>query len=282
MNIRTDLAMEAVEIYEKHEKKDFDGIEITTAEKDGVSISMMHIKDDAGAKKLDKKKGRYLTIEIPEDYFIKNPEAEESLAYITADCLLELTGDTKGKCILVVGLGNRAITADSIGPDTVDSILVTRHIKDLIEEEIGCVCATAPGVMGITGIETGEIVSGIAKNVSPDLVICVDALAAKSVDRVGRTIQMCDCGISPGAGVGNNRKALDEELLGVPVYVIGVPTVVDAYTLVCDMTGKDSMDFISDKTKNFSVAPKDVDFMIEQMSDIISKAINIALIGTEK
>lgn len=280
MKIRTDLAMEAVEIYEKHEKKDFDGIEITTAEKDGVKVSMMHVKDEEGAKKIDKKQGRYLTIEIPEGFF-NLPESEDKLSYITADCLIEMLGDTKGKCTLVVGLGNRAITADSIGPDTVDNVLVTRHIKDLIENEIGCVCATAPGVMGITGIETGEIVSGIVKNVRPDLVICVDALAAKSVDRVGNTIQMCDCGISPGAGVGNSRKALDSTLLGVPVYVIGVPTVVDAYSLVCDLTGRESFEEIGDKTKNFSVAPKDIDFVVEQMSEIISRAINIALIGEE-
>ena len=135
--------------------------------------------------------------------------------------------------------------------------------------------------MGITGMETGEIVSGIAKNVKPDMVICIDALAAKSINRVGRTIQMCNTGIAPGAGVGNNRKALDHELLGVPVYVIGVPTVVDAYSLVCDITGKENFDAKSNICENFSVAPKDVDLMCEQMAEVISRGVNIALVGEE-
>ncbi len=282
MNIRTDLAMEAVELYCKDEKKDFDGIEITTSKKGDVTVSVMNVKNETAEKKINRKKGTYLTVEFPAEFFTRNINAEEELSEIVAECLGLLTGDTKGKCVLVVGLGNRAITADSIGPAATDMILVTRHIKELIGSELAYVCASTPGVMGITGMETGEIVSGIVKNVNPDMVICIDALAAKSIERVGTTIQMCNTGIAPGAGVGNNRKALDCELLGVPVYVIGVPTVVDAYSLVCDITGEENFKTVGEKCENFSVAPKDVDFLCEQMAEVISRGINIALVGEGK
>ncbi len=274
MGLRTDLAMEAVEIYEKQEKKDFDGIEIETKEKDGFRVTVMHVKDENGAKKIDKKMGKYLTIELCENFYL-SPEKEDSLISIISDSLLSLTGDTHGKTVLAVGLGNRALTADSIGPKTVDNMLVTRHIDFPGIEKV---CAIAPGVMGITGMETGEIVKGVLSSVSCDLVIAIDALAASNTSRVFNTIQMCDCGISPGAGVGNNRKALDKELLGVSVFVVGVPTVVDAYSLVSELADTK----ISSEIENFSVTLKDVDLKASYISKTLAKGINLALVGVEE
>lgn len=274
MGLRTDLAMEAVEIYEKQEKKDFDGIEIEEKTSGDFRVTVMHVKDENGAKKIDKKMGRYLTIELPGDFYL-SPEKEEVLIKIISDSLLSLTGDTHGKTVLAVGLGNRNLTADAIGPKTVDGMLVTRHIDfDGIEK----VCAIAPGVMGITGMETGEIVKGVLSSVSCDMVIAIDALAASDTKRVFNTIQMCDCGISPGAGVGNNRKALDKELLGVSVFVIGVPTVVDAYSLVSSLSGEK----ITSDIENFSVTLKDVDIKVNHISKTLAKGINLALVGVEE
>ena len=280
MNIRTDLALEAAEIYEKQGKKDFDGIEITRSEAEGFEVIEMYVKTEDGAKKIGKEKGRYITIEMPRD-FHHNPENDKELIQILKNCLTNLMGETKGKTVLVAGLGNRGITADCIGPAVVDGLLVTRHIFSHMppqySEKMKSVCAVSPGVLGITGIETGEILAGVCERVKPDLVIAVDALAAKSLERVNKTVQLCDSGISPGAGVGNSRKALNRDLLGAEVYVIGVPTVVDAYTLICDAIGEENCKNITPRVENMIVTPKDIDAQAKRLSAVIAKAINCAL-----
>ncbi len=279
MNIRTDLALEALEI-KKTTEKDFDGIEIKNEDIEEFEVVTMKVKTEKGEEKIGKKRGEYITINLP-DMFHHNPESDKSLIEITKKCLLELIGDIGGKTVLVVGLGNRAITADCIGPKVVEKLLVTRHIFEYLSPEFSnnmeSVCAISPGVLGITGIESGEIIAGVCKRVKPDLVIAIDALAARRAERVSHTIQMCDCGISPGAGVGNRRNAIDKELLGVDVYVVGVATVVDAYTLVCDAIGKEEGEEIDFKVSNMIVTPKDIDAQAKRLADVIAKAINLAI-----
>ncbi|MEG1441178.1 MAG: GPR endopeptidase, partial [Oscillospiraceae bacterium] len=211
---------------------------------------------------------------------------------------------------LVVGLGNWNITADALGPKVIESLMITRHLKEYVPEEIDegvrPVCAITPGVLGITGIETGEIVRGLTEKVKPTLVIAIDALCSRKMERINTTIQIADTGITPGEGVGNKRKALNFETLGVPVIAIGVPTVVDAATIATDTINlivenlrsdnKDNeplcrmLSAIDDQDKyglikqtisphfgNFIVAPKDVDTIIDDISSIIANGINISI-----
>ncbi len=279
LSIRTDLALEAAQIYKNKTGYDSDGIEIKNINQDGFEISFMYVKTNEGAKKIGKEKGKYVTIQVPGGFY-QMPEHDETLIGIICDNLLEMTGDLTGKKILAAGLGNRAITADCIGPKVVENLLVTRHIHEYMPKslsgDMGNVCAISPGVLGITGIETGEILAGVCEKVKPDAVVLIDALAAKSINRVASTIQMCDSAISPGSGVGNRRMALDEKLLGAKVYVIGVPTVVDAYTMICDVTGEDKADVVSSKIVNMTVTPKDIDLQAKRMASVISAALNRA------
>lgn len=276
---RTDLAMEAAEIYKSRTEADRDGIEIKQCEQNGFTINTMTVKTEHGAKKIGKAKGKYVTIQLTENFY-NMPEYDEVLSDIISKQLLEMTGSLKGKAVLTAGLGNRAITADCIGPKAVENLLITRHIRKYVPYEIsknlGEVCAVAPGVLGITGIETGEILSGICEKVKPDVVILIDALAAKSIKRVVTTVQMCNSAIAPGSGVGNRRFAIDENLLGAKVYVIGVPTVVDAYTMLCDISKKDVISAAADDIQNMTVTPKDIDAKAKRMASVIAFALNKA------
>lgn len=280
MNIRTDLALEAAEIYKEREQKDFDGIEVKSRCEGDFEIVEMEVKTEEGGKKIGKKKGKYVTIKMP-DNFHHLPESDEMLISALKNCIRDLTGEIHEKKILVVGLGNREITADCIGPAVVDRLLVTRHIFNYLDEEFSknmeSVCAVSPGVLGITGIESSEVVLGVCEKIKPDLVIAIDALAARSLERVSKTIQLSDCGISPGAGVGNSRKALDRENLGVDVYAIGVPTVVDANTLVCDALGIRENEKIDFKTENMIVTPKDIDAQAKRLTKVMAMGLNLAI-----
>ncbi|MGL5244660.1 MAG: GPR endopeptidase, partial [Sarcina sp.] len=211
---------------------------------------------------------------------------------------------------LVVGLGNWNVTPDALGPEVVEKLMITRHLKkvmpDAIDDSVRPVCAIAPGVLGITGIETGEIIKALVEKIHPSLVICIDALASRRLERVARTIQISNTGISPGAGVGNHRMQLNEETLGVPVIAIGVPTVVDAATIANDamdlvldemisqsQEGKEFYNMLKSIDKNekshliksllnpyvgdLMVTPKEVDDVIDSVAKIISNGINIAL-----
>ena len=221
-----------------------------------------------------------------------------------------MADENKKKLVLVVGLGNWNVTPDALGPKVVEKIMVTRHIKqimpDALESHVRSVCALAPGVLGITGIETGEIVKAVVEKVKPDLVICIDALGSRKLDRVNRTIQIGDTGISPGAGVGNNRMQINEKSLGVKVLAVGVPTVVDAATIANDTIdmvlddlvgkverGKEFYSMLQKVDKNekqmlireiltpfvgeLIVTPKDIDTIIESLAKIIADGINIAV-----
>ena len=293
-NFRTDLALEVRESFEE------DNIEVSgvalkeeTGKMKGIKVTTVDIMNEDGAAAMGKPKGTYITIEIPELL------AEEEKCRVAAEKeietqLLKLMKGKKAGSILVIGLGNRDITADALGPLVVEELLVTRHFFKEFGEEFGekhgyqKVSAMAPGVMAQTGMETMEMIKGIVKETKPDLVLAIDALAAKSVHRLNTTIQLTDTGICPGAGIGNNRQALNEESIGRPVLALGVPTVVDAGTIVregMEQFAKSRPEFRHEAeeflqrdftgfVKNMFVTPKNIDCSIRYVSETVADGIN--------
>lgn len=309
-HIRTDLAIEAREFYTRKEnRQDIPGVIMDVDKKQDITVTRVKIVEEVGARILGKPIGNYITIEVP-----KLRENDRDLQDEVSDTLSKEIGGIidiqDDSVILVVGLGNWNVTPDALGPRVIEHLLVTRHIKEYIPEQIDegvrSVCAIAPGVLGITGIETSEIIRGIVDRIKPDLVIAIDALASRKMDRISTTIQLADTGINPGSGVGNNRKELSQSTLGVPVIAIGIPTVVDAATMasdtidiVIDSLVKESNqggEFYNmlksmDKTEqsslisealspyigNLMVTPKEIDRLIEDISVVIANGLNIAL-----
>lgn len=239
IDIRTDLAIEAREMVQERKKEEIPGVKMDVEEKGDIKITRVHIQEEEGQRIMGKPKGNYITLEIPK-IREKGEEFKEEVAKFLSVELSKIAGDRikKDGTTLVVGLGNWNITPDALGPKVISKLMVTRHllehIPDMVDEELTPVCALAPGVLGLTGIETREIVRGVVERVRPDMVIAVDALASRRMERVNTTIQITDTGINPGSGVGNKRKALNQDTLGIPVIAIGIPTVVDATTLAND------------------------------------------------
>ncbi|MED4122516.1 GPR endopeptidase [Halalkalibacterium halodurans] len=245
-NVRTDLAIEAHDIVKEQEAQEakqpastVEGFDIEETVMDGVKVSKVVIHP-LGAERTGKKAGRYLTFES-QGIRKKDTDIQEKMERVFAQQFsqfMEELGITKDHTCLVVGLGNWNVTPDALGPMTVENLLVTRHLFTLAPEEVGegfrPVSAIAPGVMGVTGIETSDVIYGIIEQTKPDFVIAVDALASRSIERVNATIQVSDTGIHPGSGVGNKRKELSKETLGIPVIAVGIPTVVDAVTITSD------------------------------------------------
>lgn len=276
MNLRTDLALEAREMY-TGKKDDIKGIKVERARKNNIDVTNVEILNEETANKINKPVGKYVTLES-ESFKLAEPEFLKKSSYILKDELEILTKNKKFNNVLIVGLGNRNITSDSLGPKVISKIMVTKHIKEYmpehLDEDIIPVSAISPGVLGITGIETNDIISGITKKINPDLIIAIDALAASSPKRVSTTIQITDTGINPGSGVGNNRKEISQKSLGIPVVAIGVPTVVD----LISVTGYISPEAKSDEIKrDFFVTPKEIDKIIENFSKIIANGINLSL-----
>ena len=281
--IRTDLASEA------KEAANIENIRgISYCEKDvfGVAVSDMKITSEEGSSIIGKPVGRYITVECKKSWLLSDEEKENVISALT-DYITELV--PKGnKTVLVVGLGNRDITPDSLGPRTVDGLIVTRHVKEYdpkLFDSIGQeeIAAIAPGVVGQTGIETLELIRGAVERVKPDVVIAVDALAARSVDRLGSTLQLSDTGISPGSGIGNRRREINRTSIGVPVIAIGVPTVVDSSTLVYDALSKAGIEDIDSSLKSvlengrsFFVSLKESDVALAESAALISSALNRA------
>ena len=292
--IRTDLALEATERFTE-ENVEIRGVEISEdydEEKD-VRTTVVKITTENGARTMGRPQGNYITIEAPGlsmsdgDY---HREISEKLA-LHLKKLIHLEWE---QSILVVGLGNSAITADSLGPHVVDNLYITRHmireygLKSMGKERMHRVSGIIPGVMAQTGMETSEIVQGIVAETKPDVVIAIDALAARSTRRLNRTIQITDTGINPGSGVGNHRVGLTEENLQVKVIGIGVPTVVDAATIVRDSMAHllDALEeteqkefleeMISPHLHTMFVTPRDVDETVKYLSYTISEGLNIA------
>lgn len=295
--IRTDLALEATESVRRQASGQMRGISIEEYDvMEDVHISKVVILSKNAAKSMGKPMGTYITLESAglqesdEDY---HREISEELAKQLKSVLPDIEQE---RSILVVGLGNRDVTADSLGPCTVDNLFVTRHIiKEYGKQayrasKIHQISALVPGVMAKTGMETAEIIKGVIKETTPDIVIVIDALAARSTRRLNRTVQITDTGIHPGSGVGNHRNALTRESLGVPVIAIGIPMVVDAGTIVSDALeklsqeydgGKASLDYFRNSSDtqlhNMYVTAKNIDETTKRLSFTLSEAINIAL-----
>lgn len=296
--IRTDLALEVRESFPEDDveikgvvlEEDFD-------EQNKIRITTVEIKDEAGARAMGKPIGTYITIEAPE---LNNSSEDyhKPVSEIIAKNLRKLTGSLMKDETLVVGLGNREVTPDALGPQVVDNLFITRHlIREFGDEfkeknQLRSVSAISPGVMAQTGMETLEIIKGVIQETKPKIIIVVDALASRSIHRLNTTVQIADTGISPGSGVGNNRMALNQESLGVKVIAIGVPTVVDAATIVADTLTKymessgfneeDIFKFISEvngaQMYNMFVTPKDIDESVKRISYTLSEALNSCFI----
>ncbi|MBQ7117860.1 MAG: GPR endopeptidase [Clostridia bacterium] len=280
MNFRTDLALERREYIDKHS---IDGVISHKKTVSGITVDTITVTNSQGEKALGKPIGTYITVEtVP---FTNNSDLFSPSLYVLRDELKGLLPKGKG-CVLVAGLGNEDITPDALGPRCISLLFATRHIPDELARDIGLsslrpVAGIVPGVLGKTGMESSEIISGIAKKIEPSAVIVIDALAARSTERLGRTVQLSNTGISPGSGVGNHRQTINEETLGVPVIAIGVPTVVDGRTLAFDILEKAGVDEStiksSDMKDSMMVTPKEVDALIERASRLIAMAINTAL-----
>ena len=314
-NVRTDLTLEAHELLreravrEKKEDEGIPGVEVENTGDAEIKITRVRVVSPAGESAIGKPMGNYITLEVP-----GLRENDQVLYENTCKALAkELTGMLKlddKTLTLVVGLGNWNVTPDALGPKVVSSMMVTRHLleylPDQVDKGVRPVCAVAPGVLGITGIETGEIIKGIVERVKPDYVIAIDALASRKMDRINTTIQVADTGIAPGSGVGNKRMELSRATLGVPVIAIGVPTVVDAATMVNDTIDLvlDSMieqapqgtefykmmksinrdekysmikEVLEPYSGNLVVTPKEIDDVIKRISKVIANGLNIAL-----
>jgi len=281
---KIDLALEAKEFAEGSAEKT-SRLSGVRAEEDtlfGLPLTRVHILDERGETALGKPQGTYLTLDLPQlprdrDEILKTARA-------VAAMLEELPAFPREGLALVVGLGNRQVTPDAIGPKTADALLVTRHlVKNLSEQfaDLRPVAALAPGVTGTTGMESGEVIGAMVKKLKPVCLIAVDALAARRQERVCRTIQVADTGIVPGSGVGNVRMALDEETLGIPVLAVGVPTVVDAGTLCMDLMEETGQDFdpavFRTEGAEWFVTPRNVDQQVSILSRILGLGISTAL-----
>ena len=272
MNIRTDLALER---HEMHPDEEIKGVNVRVKESESCRATTIEITSEEGEAALGKPKGIYVTLEtasFPDSDILCDGRLE-----LLIQSLKELLPEEG--TVLVAALGNRDITPDAVGPLCADSILATRHIPKEAEKKLKLpslrdVAVIKAGVTGKTGIETGEIISGITERIRPACVIVIDALAARSVTRLGTAIQLCNTGIEPGSGVGNRRMAINSKSLGVPVIAVGIPTVVDAATLCFDLTGK------SPDENSFSdmmVTPKDTDIITSGGARLIALGINCAL-----
>ena len=275
--VRTDLALEARESFEE------DGVEIRGVaieesydEERDIRVTRVCIETENGARAMGKPVGTYLTLEAPR---LSEPDEgyHREVSRKLAEELKKLLGTEEEKSVLVVGLG----TPDALGPEAVNHLMITRHVvreygkAALGKEKVHLVSGIVPGVMAQTGMETFEIIKGIIDETTPDVVVAIDALAARSTKRLNRTIQLSDAGIHPGSGVGNHRNSLTKESLGIPIVAIGVPTVVDAATIIYDATG--DRNAISPNLNGMFVTPKDIDETIRRLSLTISEALNIAL-----
>lgn len=320
-SVRTDLALEERERFES-DNVEVQGVVLEEEydEESEIRISRVRIETEKGAKVMGKPVGTYLTLEAPnlavpdEGY---HREISEKLSGFVKE-LLEARELTKKEdlSVLIVGLGNRQVTPDALGPYVVDNLCVTRHIVKeygkyaMGMEHANMVSAIVPGVMGQTGMETVEIVRGVVEETKPDVVIAIDALAARNSRRLNRTVQIADTGIHPGSGVGNHRNGLTKETLGVPVIGIGIPTVVDAATIVNDtmenlinaLETSDVLKGVGDVLRTYNAAekyelvkelisphlngmfvtPKDVDEMVKQISYTISEGLNLLFTNSGK
>ena len=308
-NFRTDLALERRDIYQKVNKlQQIEGVESTEENiNENIKVSRVKITNQNGEQALGKPIGNYITIDVKKLKIAGEGEIQKASETLSNELrkIIDMHTDKQGE-ILIVGLGNIYVTPDALGPKVTNEIDVTRHIikylPQYVEEGTRPVSAIAPGVLGTTGIETVEILKGIVDNTKPKLLIVIDALASRSIDRINSTIQISDTGIVPGAGVGNTRQEISQNSLGIPVVAIGIPTVVELATLVSDgidifidrlQEKAESNEYLNklqqnDKYEevkealnvgeyNMIVTPKEIDDLIENMKDVVARGINFAV-----
>ena len=308
-NFRTDLALERRDIYQKvNNLKQIDGIKSTEEEiNEKLKVTRVEILNKNGEKAIGKPVGNYVTIDVKKLKLAEDEDIQKASEVVTKELkkIINIHTD-KQEDILVVGLGNIYVTPDALGPKVINEIDVTRHIikylPQYVDEGTRPVSAISPGVLGTTGIETVEILKGIVDNIHPKLLIVIDALASRSIDRISSTIQISDTGIVPGAGVGNTRQEISQTTLGIPVIALGIPTVVELATLVSDgidifidrlQEKAESNEYLNklqqnDKYEevkealnvgdyNMIVTPKEIDDLIENMKDIVARGINFAV-----
>ena len=280
-NRRTDLALEARELWQEsaEERTQLEGVEAREEMREGIPVTRVSILDRRGEEALGKPVGTYVTLTL--DGLARREEnAFGRAARAVAAELGELLGFLHPEApVLVVGLGNRAITPDAVGPKVHEYTLVTRHLVRQVPEHFGDlrpVASLSAGVLGTTGMESGELVQAVSERLRPACVIAVDALASRSLKRVCRTVQLADTGIAPGSGVGNHRAALDRASLGVPVIAVGVPTVVDGATLAADLLGTEELPPLGEG-RDLMVTPKDIDSQVADLSKVIGYGIDLAL-----
>ena len=278
---RTDLALEAKELWEESAQQTarLEGVAAFTETREGFLTETVEILDERGEKALGKPVGRYVTLTM--DGLARREEgAFPRAARAVGGELARLMDGVPGRgLVLVVGLGNRAITPDAIGPKVHEHTLVTRHLVEQIPEHFGAfrpVASLSAGVLGATGMESGELVQAVCRRLKPACVVAVDALASRSLKRLCRTVQLSDTGIAPGSGVGNHRWALDRASLGVPVLAVGVPTVVDASTLAADLLGQEELPPLGEG-RDLLVTPKDIDSQVDDLAKVIGYGISLAL-----
>ena len=309
--IHTDLAIEASAVENLEISGHMSGIKSESYRENYVTVTKVEILNKKGEAAVGKPKGNYITLEVP-DLRTNLSEAFDETERILTKELKNILSLHSCRTIMVVGLGNRFVTPDALGPKVVDKLLVTRHLYGVLPEDVtekmNSLCAVSPGVLGITGIETSEIISAVTESIKPDLIIAIDALASKKTSRISTTFQVSDTGIVPGSGIGNKRKGLTKETLGVPVIAIGVPTVIDAVAVANDaiellieaikmnvkrdtpvfnalsvFDNENRYDLISEvlspSAGELIVTPKEVDSIIDEVSKIIAGSINEAVNG---
>jgi len=304
-NFRTDLANERRDIYKKANKieNEIPGVDAEEEQiNENINVTRVKITDDSGVQALGKPIGSYITIDVNNLKIADENEIQEAADSLAKELKVLIDKNSQIKDdILIVGLGNLKVTPDALGPKVVSYIDITRHlleyVPDAMDKDTRPVSAISPGVLGTTGIETLEILKGVVQNIKVKLIIVIDALASRSMARVSNTIQLADTGITPGAGVGNRRQDISIETLGVPVIAIGVPTVVDVATITSDaidifieqnkdknlewLSGKDKYEMIKEalipKDYNFIVTPKEIDELIDNMSNVVARGINLSL-----
>lgn len=314
INFKTDMADERVDTYKRvNNLTEIDGVKVESKNDEIVTTTTVDVLNENGATALSKEIGKYITMEIKDIKYLEEKDKNKIINTLSNE-IKNLIGEDKTKSILVVGLGNIYVTPDSLGPKVVQSVDITRHLinfaKDLVEPDTRSVSALSPGVLGTTGIETSEIITSVCNEVKPDIVIAIDSLASSSINRLGTTIQLSNTGITPGAGVRNKREGINQNTLNVPVIAIGVPTVVDMATITSEAIDKmvevttqkiengdnsvskeqiervinifnddNKYNMIANAldTDNFIVTPKEIDDVIQIVSDLISGGINISI-----